>query len=209
MGSVICGITMSLDGFVAGKNMTLEKPFGDISSELLHHWMFDEPEKHKAELDALTSAGAVIMGRNMFGPKNLQLDDNWKGWWGDNPPFHAPVFVLSHTERKPITMKGDTTFTFVTEGIEAALKQAREVAGDKDVAIAGGANVINQYFAADLIDELWLHIALVTIGTGQRLFENAPGINLIPLEARTTDLVTHIKYVVKHRDSTNMRGKGS
>jgi dihydrofolate reductase len=200
---------MSLDGFVAGKNMTLEKPFGDIPPELLHNWRFDEPEKHKAELDSLTSAGAFIMGRNMFGPKNLQLDDNWKGWWGDNPPYHAPVFVLSHTERKPITMKGDTTFTFVTEGIEAALKQAREVAGDKDVAIAGGANVINQYFATDLIDEIWLHIAPVTIGTGQRLFENTPGINLIPLEARTTDLVTHIKYAVKHRDSTNMRGKGS
>jgi dihydrofolate reductase len=209
MGRVMCGITMSLDGFVAGKNMTLEKPFGDIPSELLHSWMFGEPEKHKAELDSLTSAGAFIMGRNMFGPKSLQLDDNWKGWWGDNPPFHAPVFVLSHTERKPITMEGGTTFTFVTESIEAALKQARKAAGDKDVAIAGGANVINQYLAADLIDELWLHIAPVTIGAGQRLFENTSGINLIPLEARTTDLVTHIKYAVMHRGSTNMRGKGS
>ena len=106
-------------------------------------------------------------------------------------------------------MEGGTTFTFVTDGIEAALKQAREVAGDKDVAIAGGANVINQYLAADLIDELWLHIAPVTIGTGQRLFENTPGINLIPLEARTTDLVTHIKYAVTHRNSTNIRRKGS
>ncbi len=209
MGRVMCGVAMSLDGFVAGKNMTLEKPFGDIPSELLHHWMFDEPEKHKAELASLTSAGAYIMGRNMFGPKNLQLDDNWKGWWGDNPPYHAPVFVLSHTKREPIPMEGGTTFSFVTDGIEAALKQAREIAGDKDIAIAGGANVINQYLAADLIDELWLHIAPVTIGTGQRLFENAPGIHLIPLEARTTDLVTHIKYAVTHRNSTNIRRKGS
>lgn len=189
---------MSLDGFIAGNNMSLEEPFGDAPPQLFHSWQFDEPEKHKAERDALISAGAFIMGSNMFGPKNFQLDTDWKGWWGANPPYHAPVFVLTHTERKPITMEGGTTFTFVTDGIESAMKQARAAAGSKDVAVAGGANVINQYLAAGLIDELWLHIAPVTIGSGQRLFKDTPGIKLKPLEVRTTDLITHIKYAIVH-----------
>jgi dihydrofolate reductase len=198
MSKVTCGVSVSLDGFIAGENMTLEKPFGDMEPQLLHHWMFDEPEKHKAELDALTSAGAFIMGRNMFGPKNLQQDPSWKGWWDDNPPYHAPVFVLSHTEHEPIVMEGGTTFNFVTDGIESALKQAHAAAGSKDVAISGGANVINQYLAADLIDELWLHIAPVTVGKGQRLFVDTPGLHLKPLGVRTTDVVTHIKYAIEH-----------
>lgn len=198
MSKVTCGVTMSLDGFVAGNNMTLEQPFGHISPELLMKWMFDEPEKHTAELTSLTDAGAFIMGSNMFGPKDLRMEDSWKGWWGDNPPYHAPVFVLSHTPRDPIPMEGGTTFTFVTDGIESAMERAKSVAGDKDIAIAGGANVINQYLKAGLIDELWLHIAPVTIGESQRLFLDTPNINLQPLEVRTTDLVTHIKYAIKH-----------
>lgn len=189
---------MSLDGFVAGNNMSLEEPFGDAPPLLFHSWQFDEPEKHKAERDALVSAGAFIMGRNMFGPKELQNDPTWKGWWGDNPPYHAPVFVLSHTEHDPIHMEGGTTFYFVTDGIESALKQARAAAADKNVAISGGANTINQYLKAGLIDELWLHIAPVTIGSGQRLFKDTPGIKLKPLEVRTTDLITHIKYTILH-----------
>lgn len=189
---------MSLDGFVAGHNMTLENPFGDISPQLLHSWQFDEPEKHQAEREALVSAGAYIMGRNMFGPKELQSDPSWKGWWDDNPPYHAPVFVLSHTEHEPIPMEGGTTFYFVTDGIESALKQAKAAAGAKDVEVAGGANIINQYLAAELIDELWLHIVPVTVGSGQRLFADTPGIKLKPLEVRTTDLVTHIKYSIQH-----------
>jgi dihydrofolate reductase len=198
MSKVTCGVAMSLDGFVAGNNMSLEEPFGDAPPELFHGWQFDEPEKHKAESEALTSAGAFIMGRNMFGPKELQSDPSWKGWWGDNPPYHAPVFILSHTEHEPIIMEGGTTFNFVTDGIESALKQAKAAAGSKDVAISGGANVINQYLAAGLIDELWLHITPVTIGSGQRLFKDTPGIKLKPLEVRTTDLVTHIKYSIQH-----------
>jgi len=189
---------MSLDGFIAGNNMTLEKPFGDVSPQLFHSWRFEEPEKHKAELESLTNAGAFIMGRNMFGPKDLQSDASWKGWWGNNPPYHAPVFILSHTEHEPLSMEGGTTFTFVTDGIESAMKQAKAAAGDKDVAIAGGANVINQYLRAGLIDELWLHIVPVTIGSGQQLFKDTPGIKLKPLEVRTTDLVTHIKYAIVH-----------
>src|ERR1700722_13533268 len=199
MGKVTCGVTMSLDGFVAGNNMTLEKPFGDISPDVLMKWMFNEPEKHKDEIKALTSAGSYIMGSNMFGPEDIRMTDAWKGWWGDNPPYHAPVFVLSHKKREPFDMQGDTSFTFVTDGTEWALKQARAAAGDKDVAVSGGANVINQYLAADLIDELWLHIVPVTIGSGQRLFNDTPGIKLKPLEVRTTDLVTHIKYAIKHK----------
>jgi dihydrofolate reductase len=198
MSKVTCGVTMSLDGFVAGNNMTLQNPFGDISPALLMSWQFKEVDKNKAEKDALVSAGAYIMGRNMFGPKDLQQDPNWKGWWDENPPYHAPVFVLSHTEREPIKMEGGTTFNFVTDGIESAMEKAKAAAGEKDVAIAGGANVINQYLAAGLIDELWLHIAPVTIGSGQRLFNDTPGIKLKPLEVRTTDLVTHIKYSIQH-----------
>jgi dihydrofolate reductase len=189
---------MSLDGFVAGDNMTLENPFGHIAPELLMRWMFDEPEKHEAEIKSLTEAGAFIMGSNMFGPKDLRMDSSWKGWWGDNPLYHAPVFVLSHTHRDPITMEGGTTFNFVTDGIESAFKQAEATAGSKDIAIAGGANVINQYLRAGLIDELWLHIAPVTIGHGQKLFLDTSAIHLKPLEVRTTDLVTHIKYAVEH-----------
>jgi dihydrofolate reductase len=198
MSRVTCGVSMSLDGFIAGHNMTLENPFGDVSPKLINKWMFDEPQKNKAEKDALVSAGAYIMGRNMFGPKDLQSDPSWKGWWGDTPPYHAPVFVLSHTEHEPIPMKGGTTFYFVTDGIESAMKQAQAAAGTKDVAIAGGAEVINQYLAAGLIDELWLHITPVTIGSGQQLFKDTPGIKLKPVEVRTTDLVTHIKYSIQH-----------
>jgi dihydrofolate reductase len=198
MSKVICGVTMSLDVFIAGDNMTFENPFGHILPELLMRWMFEEPDKHKAELKSLTDAGAFIMGSNMFGPKDLRTDDSWKGWWGDNPPYHMPVFVLSHTQRDPVHMDGDTTFTFVTDGIESALKQAQSAAGTKNIAIAGGASVINQYLRAGLIDELWLHIAPVTIGHGQRLFLNTPDIELKPIEVRTTDLVTHIKYAIAH-----------
>jgi dihydrofolate reductase len=196
MNTVACSIAMSLDAFVAGPNQSFEKPFGDISEDLLHHWMFDEPEKHRAELDSLVAAGAFIMGSNMFGPKEKRGSADWKGWWGDNPPYHAPVFVLSKNRRDPIVMEGGTTFYFVQDGIEAALSQAKAVAGDKTIAIAGGANTVNQYLSAGLIDELWLHIAPVTIGSGARLFEGVPDLELEPLESRGTKLVTHIRYRV-------------
>jgi dihydrofolate reductase len=198
MSKVTCGVTISLDGFVAGNDMTLEKPFGHISPDVLMSWMFKEKDKNKDETEALVAAGAFIMGSNMFGPEDIRMTDEWKGWWGDNPPYHAPVFVLSHKQRDPIPMEGGTIFTFVNDGIESAMKQAQAAAGDKDVAIAGGANVINQYLSAGLIDELWLHIAPVTIGHGQRLFLDTPGIKLKPLHVRTTDLVTHIKYSIDH-----------
>jgi dihydrofolate reductase len=196
MNKVACSIAMSLDAFVAGPNQCFEKPFGDIPENLLHRWMFDEPEKHQAELDALTDAGAFIMGSNMFGPKEKRGSTDWKGWWGENPPYHAPVFVLSEKRRDPLVMEGGTTFIFIADGIEAALSRAKEVAGERPIAIAGGANTINQYLSAGLIDELWLHIVPVTIGSGARLFEGVPALELEPVEISGTKLVTHIRYRV-------------
>jgi len=193
---VTSGMTMSLDGFTAGKNQSFEKPFGDnFDSDLLDRWMFAEPEKHNhtKEIDAVLNAGAFIMGSNMFGPKDRRDKPEWKGWWGENPPYHAPVFVLSHKERKPIEMEGGTTFIFVTESIESALSKAKEVAGNRNVKIMGGANTVNQYLAAGLIDELWLHIVPVTIGAGTRLFEGVPNLNLEPIEVSGTSTVTHIR----------------
>ena len=196
MSKVICGISMSVDGFVAGAGQTEQQPFGDMPEDLLHHWMFDEPKKHRAELDSLLAAGAFIMGRNMYGPAGESYDKTWKGWWGDDPPYHAPVFVLTHRAREPVPMEGGTTFHFVTEGIHAALEQARQAAGEKAVAIMGGANTLNQYLAAGLVDELWLHIAPVTVGQGARLFENVPNLRMEPISVGGTSLVTHIKYRV-------------
>jgi dihydrofolate reductase len=197
MGRVTCGITMSLDGFVAGPNQRLDKPFGDIDENILHGWMFGpEANKHKAEHAYNLDADAFIMGRNMFVPKEKHNDKEWKGWWGNNPPFHAPVFVLSKEPQESISMEGGTTFHFVTDGIVSAYEQAKAVAGDANVCIAGGANTVNQYLAAGIIDELWLHIAPVTIGSGARLFEDVPDLKLEPLEISGTKLITHIRYKV-------------
>lgn len=190
---------MSLDGFTAGVNQSFEKPFGEnFDADLLDRWMFAEPEKkkHTKEIDAILDAGAFIMGSNMFGPKDRRDTLEWNGWWGDNPPYHAPVFVLSHKEREPIAMEGGTTFFFVNDGIESALSQAKEAAGNRNVKIMGGANTVNQYLAAGLIDELWLHIAPVTVGKGTRLFEGVPNLNLEPIELSGTSMVTHIRYNV-------------
>jgi len=199
MPHVTSGLTISLDGFGAGLNQSFERPFGDnFDAELLDNWMFAEPEKyhHTKEIDAILDGGAFIMGKNMFGPKDRRDTPEWKGWWGDNPPYHAPVFVLSHTEREPIEMDGGTTFYFVTDGIEPALEKAKKAAGDRDVRIMGGASTVNQYLAAGLIDELWLHIAPVTIGAGSRLFEGVPNLKLEPVEISGTSVVTHIRYKV-------------
>lgn len=196
---VTCGLAMSLDGYAAGHNQSFEKPFGDnFDPNLLDRWMFSEPEKHKhkKEIDAILDAGAFIMGSNMFGPKDRRDKPEWKGWWGDNPPYHAPVFVLSNNERAPVEMEGGTTFYFITDGIESALRKAKKVAGDRDVKIMGGASTVNQYLAADLVDELWLHVVPVTIGGGVRLFEGVPDLKLEPVEVSGTSTVTHLRYKV-------------
>lgn len=203
---VTSGLTISLDGFGAGVNQSFEHPFGDnFDTALLDRWMFAEPEmhNHKKEIDAILDAGAFIMGSNMFGPKDRRHTPEWKGWWGDNPPYHAPTFVLSHQEREPIEMEGGTTFFFVTDGIESALSQAKKAAaanagqaGNRDVKIMGGASTVNQYLAAGLIDELWLHIVPVTVSEGSRLFEGVPDLKLEPIEISGTSVVTHIRYSV-------------
>ncbi len=196
---VTSGLAVSLDGYAAGNNQSFEKPFGDhFDSDLLDRWMFAEPERHrhKKEIDAILDAGAFIMGSNMFGPEDRREKPEWKGWWGDNPPYHAPVFVLTHRERPPIGMEGGTIFHFVTDGIESALGKAKEAAGNRNVKIMGGANTVNQYLAAGLIDELWLHVVPVTIGSGTRLFEGVPDLKLEPVEVSGTNLVTHIRYIV-------------
>jgi dihydrofolate reductase len=196
--NVVCDISVSVDGYVAGPNQSREKPFGDGAVDRLHAWMFETPDENKAELDGIISAGAFVMGRNMFGPIRGEWDLDWKGWWGDEPPYHAPVFVLTHHPRQPLTMAGGTTFTFVTDGIESALAQARAAAGARNVAIAGGAATINQYFRIGLIDELRTHIAPVALGAGERLFDGVPGLNLQLLSARSASLVTHVTYRVLH-----------
>ena len=195
-GKVVCDISISTDGYAAGPGQTKEKPFGDGPIDRLHAWMFDTPDENRAEVDRITSAGAYIMGRNMFGPDRGEWDLAWTGWWGENPPYHAPVFVLTHYPRDPLPMQGGTTFAFVTDGIESALDQARKAAGDRDVAIAGGAATINQFLAAGLVEELRTHIAPVTFGAGERLFDGVPPLHLEPLAVRAASLTTHISYRV-------------
>jgi dihydrofolate reductase len=200
MGSLVCDITISIDGYSAGLNQTEERPFGDDggdgSGDKLHAWMFDTPDENQVEVDRVLSAAAFIMGRNMFGPVRGEWDRPWNGWWGQDPPFHAPVFVLTHHAREPQPMDGGTTYHFVTDGIELALAQARAAAGDGEVVILGGATTINQYLSAGLIDELRLHIVPFTLGAGTRLFESVPPLKLEQVTSRAASLVTHVTYRV-------------
>jgi dihydrofolate reductase len=196
MGEVVCDISVSADGYAAGSGQTAEKPFGDGPVDRLHQWMFETPDENRAEIDRITDAGAFVMGRNMFGPIRGDWDLSWSGWWGPEPPYHAPVFVLTHHARDPLRMAGGTTFTFVTDGIDSALRQARAAAGDRNVAIAGGAATVNQYLAAGSIDELRLHIAPVILGAGERLFIGLPPLRLEQVNSRGASLATHITYRV-------------
>ncbi|MFW6598105.1 dihydrofolate reductase family protein [Propionibacteriaceae bacterium Y2011] len=158
--------------------------------------MFDQAEENRAEVEQLGKARVHIMGRNMFGPVRGAWDRDWKGWWGDDPPFHGPVFVLTHHPRDPQPMAGGTTYHFVTDGIEAALNRAREVAGDGEIVIQGGADTINQYLAAGLVDELRLHVVPYTLGSGARLFDGVPPLDLEQVHARTASTVIHVTYRV-------------
>jgi dihydrofolate reductase len=195
MGIVTCDLTVSLDGYSAGPNQSLDQPFGDgvDQGDTLHSWMFDHAEDHQSERAAITDAGAFIMGRNMFSPGRGSWDPEWKGWWGADPPYHAPVFVLTHLEREPLDMEGGTTFHFVAGGIEEALGAARTAAGDRNVAIAGGATTINQFLAAGAIDELRLHVSPVVFDVGYvRVFDGVGPITLQPAAGRWTPEVTHL-----------------
>ncbi|MFE9029439.1 dihydrofolate reductase family protein [Streptomyces iakyrus] len=199
-GRVVCDITISADGYSAGLGQTEERPFGDDggdgSGEQLHAWMFRTPDENRAEIDRLNTAGAFIMGRNMFGPVRGAWDRPWNGWWGGDPPFHAPVFVLTHHPREPQPMAGGTTYHFVTDGIATALARAREAAGDGGVTVLGGATTVNQYLAAGLIEELRLHIAPLTLGAGTRLFEGVPPLRLEQVTSRAASGITHVTYRV-------------
>ena len=194
---VTCDISVSADGFAAGPNQSLEHPLGE-GGERLHRWMIEMPDENAAEIAAIVEAGAYIMGRNMFGPGRGEWDDEWTGWWGDEPPYHAPVFVLTHHPRAPLTMEGGTTFTFVTDGIESALEQAHAAAGEKSVAFAGGASTVRQYLAAGLIDELRLHTAPVVQVTGERLLAGLDDLTLEQVSSIDAELVTHVTYRVVH-----------
>ena len=203
-------ISVSADGYVAGPNQSLENPLGEGGGSL-HDWAFAlrafrEPHGMEGgEMNASTpvadeavaNVGAEIMGRGKFGGgPGPWGDDPWPGWWGEEPPFRMPVFVLTHHERKPLTLS-DTTFTFVTDGIESALEQARTAAAGKDVVIGGGASVINQYLAAGLVDELELHVVPLVLGGGARLFEGlGPDPQLEQVRAIEASGVTHLKYRV-------------
>ena len=194
MSRVTCDLTISLDGFAAGPNQTRADPLGE-GGERLHRWMFEEPELNAAAIEGILAAGAYIMGRNMFaGPG--PWDEGWRGWWGEEPPYHAPVFVLTHHAREPLEMQGGTTFNFVTGGIESALAAARAAAGGQDVAIAGGAQTARQYLSAGLIDELRLHIAPIVMGAGERLLDGVASIGLEPMEVSGSRLVSHVRYRV-------------
>ncbi len=195
MSKVTCDIGMSVDGFVAGPDQSLEEPLGKGGEEL-HRWMFEQPEQNADAIAGILESGAYIMGRNMFASGRGEWDLNWRGWWGEEPPYHAPVCVLTHYPREPLTMSGGTVFNFVTDGIQSAMSQARDAAGEKGVAIAGGAATVQQFLAAGLIDELRLHIAPIVLGAGERLFERVGNVKLEQLDVSGSDLVTHVRYRV-------------
>jgi dihydrofolate reductase len=214
MGKVICQISISLDGFVAGPNQSLDNPIGEGGMRL-HEWAFatagwrrqqgleggvDSADSEVVE-ELVEGVGAYIMGRKMFGGGPGGWDPEWKGWWGDDPPYHTPVFVLTHHPRQPLPMQGGTTFTFVADGIASALKQAQAAAGDRAVSIAGGASAVRQYLAAGSLDELYLHIVPVILGAGERLLEDIGDPVLEPVKVVASPAVTHIKYGVSKRKS--------
>lgn len=213
MAKLRLNITMSLDGYVAGPNQSTAQPLGE-GAEHLHDWLFklktfraihgdtnggETGTNDDVLREALENIGATIMGRNMFGGGHGSWGkDPWKGWWGDNPPYHHPVFVLTHFAREPLPMQGGTTFFFVTDGIKSALKQARRAANGKDVALGGGANIAQQYLASGLIDELEIHVVPILLGGGARLFDNVNyrNVKLEPIRTIAGAGVTHLKYCV-------------
>jgi len=197
----VAAFTVSIDGFGAGPNQSLRNPLGE-GAEALHEWLVTTPTFHRMvgggqpeapSIDddyarrSFENVGAWIMGRNMFGPvRGPWPDEQWKGWWGPNPPYHVPVFVLTHHARPPLEMEGGTVFHFVTEGIQAALERAREAAGGQDVRIGGGASTVRQYLQAGLVDEMHLAISPVVLGRGEALFA---GIDLAAMGFERTEHV--------------------
>lgn len=199
--TVSADLAISLDGFIAGPDQSLEHPLG-VGGERLHTWMFNEPEANAEVIAAITEPGAFIMGRNMFGPIRGEWSGEWNGWWGEEPPYYAPVFVLTHHPREPLAMRGGTTFTFVTDGIQSAMAQAMAATANGDVAIAGGASTVRQFLNAGQIDELRLHVAPVLLGAGERLFDGVTDLTADPVAVSGNsgpDGVTHITYRIATR----------
>lgn len=196
MSRVVADMTVTMDGYGTGVGQSLEHPFGHVDPETMHAWMFDEEHaaESAAEREAIVDAGAFVMGRNMFGPDRGEWDLGWQGWWGAEPPYHGPVFVLAHRPRADLVMDGGTTFHFVTEGIHAALERARAAAGARNVSIAGGVSTLNQYLAAGLVDELRLHVSPIVIGRGERLFDGLDLQEWQLVSARPVALATHTVY---------------
>jgi dihydrofolate reductase len=211
MTIVRLGITMSADGYVAGPNQSLDHPLGEGGGEL-HQWAFavrSFREMHGMEggstgpdddiiAESIRNIGATIMGRHMFGEWDGPWNENppWNGWWGDDPPFHTPVFVLTHHPRESLVMQGGTTFHFVTDGIHAAFDRAREAAGGRDISIGGGADVVQQYLKAGLIDEMEVHVVPMLLGSGSRLFDHMDGgqLRYECIRVVCSPAVTHFKY---------------
>ncbi|CCH15668.1 dihydrofolate reductase family protein [Micromonospora lupini] len=208
MGMVRSQLSISLDGYVAGPEQSQQDPLGRGGMQL-HEWVFGldtwraqhgltggERGVDADVVEEMTrDVGAYVMGRRMFGGGDGDWDESWQGWWGDDPPFHTPVFVLSHRPREPLVLRGGTEFRFVTDGIESALRQAREAAGDRDVAIAGGASTVRQYLAAGLLDTLQLHLVPIILGGGERLLDGiAPRLEQVSVVAGPT--VAHLTYRV-------------
>jgi dihydrofolate reductase len=211
MTTVFCHITMSLDGFVAGPDQSLEEPLGR-DGERLHEWAFATQswqrihghEGGERNLDAEVidevseDVGAVVMGRNMFGGGPGGWDPEWIGWWGEDPPFHAPVYVLTHHPREDLELQGGNRFVFVTDGVGSAVARAREAAGEKRVLVAGGARAVQQVLAAGLLDELYLHTVPLLLGSGERLLDNVGTPTLEQVGVIASPTVTHVKYRVVH-----------
>jgi dihydrofolate reductase len=213
MSRLRCHISISLDGFVAGPNQSEENPLGE-GGEGLHDWVVklavwrqahgleggEVTESTRVLDESLENVGAAVMGRNMIGPPGGGPwgDGEWKGWWGDNPPYHYPVFIVTHHPRDSMEMDGGTTFHFVTDGIEPALERAREAAGGKDVVLWGGGQIVQQYLAAGLLDELELHVVPVLLGDGARIFGSLRDAEVQLEQVRAVEApgVTHLKYRV-------------
>lgn len=196
MTNTTCHVSISLDGFIAGPDQSRDNPLG-VGGLALHRWHLGD--EHETDADRAASAwlgrprGAYIMGRNMFGPIRGEWGEDWRGWWGPEPPYHAPVFVLTHHPHEPIEMEGGTTFFFVTEGFDAAYARASEVADGAGIHIAGGASTVRQALAAGVVDELTLDVAPVLLGSGERIFDGVH-FGFEPVEVLHSPLATHIRY---------------
>lgn len=214
MSTVRFQIAVSLDGYAAGPDQSEDNPLG-VGGMDLHRWVLELEAWRKQQgleggevnasslvvEEAQSNVGATVMGRNMFGggPGPWNEDQPWNGWWGNDPPYHTPVFVLTHHPRASLEMEGGTTFTFVTDGIGSALEQAKQAAGELDVLLGGGANVVQQYLSAGLVDEFELHVVPIVLGDGERLLDNVGSLRLEQVRAIEAPGVTHIKYRVSSR----------